>query len=225
MVKLLIKDKRLNKGDKIQLGISYFLQATLIIALALAALEKQWLNLFAISGILILTFLPSILRRSYRVRLPVEMDFIVILFIYSALFLGEIYTYYAKLWWWDILMHGSSGVLMGLMGFLLVYVLNSEEKIHINMKPFFVALFSLAFAITIGVSWEIFEFSMDKSFGFNMQKSGLMDTMGDLIVNFIGALLVSTLGFFYLKNKSLVVDKWIHDFLTKHIPLFGKKLQ
>lgn len=225
MVKLLIKDKKLSQGDKIQLGISYFLQATLIIALFLATYEKQWENLFAISGILLLTLLPSILRRSYRVRLPVEMDFIIIIFIYAALFLGEIHTFFTKLWWWDLLLHSSSGVLMGLTGFLLVYVLNSEEKVHLNLKPFFVAVFSFAFAIAIGVVWEIFEFTMDSSFGLNMQKSGLTDTMGDLIVNFMGALLISLLGFFYLKKQSLTVDKWIHDFLTKNVPLGGRKLQ
>ena len=44
----------------------------------------------------------------------------------------------------------------------------------------------ICFAITIGALWEVFEFGMDQLFGLNMQKSGLLDTMGDLI------------GFFYM---------------------------
>jgi hypothetical protein len=48
--------------------------------------------------------------------------------------------------------------------------------------------------------WEIFEFSMDQIFGLNMQKpmlgdpSGLTDTMWDMIVNLIGAAIVSLSG-------------------------------
>ena len=37
--------------------------------------------------------------------------------------------------------------------------------------------------MTIGVIWEIFEFTMDHVFDLTMQKSGLPDTMTDLIVD------------------------------------------
>ena len=69
------------------------------------------------------------------------------------------------------------------------------------------ALFSFSFAIAIGVVWEIFEFFMDISFGLNMQKSGLIDTMGDLIVDSLGALLASGIGYFYLRIKHTLVFK------------------
>lgn len=220
---LLIKDKKLDKADKIQLVISYILQLSLVAAIIFAAYQENWLNVFAISSIFMFTLLPTIMRRNYRIRLPIEFDFVVILFSYAALFLGEVHTYYTKLWWWDILLHGSSGILLGIAGFLLVYILNNEEQVHCNMKPVFVALFSFVFAIAIGVAWEIFEFFMDSTFGLKMQKSGLVDTMTDLIVNVIGALLVSFLGFLYLKNKRLRMDKAIHRFLTSHHPLLSRK--
>jgi hypothetical protein len=41
---------------------------------------------------------------------------------------------------------------------------------------------------------------MDSLFGLNMQKSGLRDTMWDLIVDALGALVVSILGYLYLKG-------------------------
>ncbi|MDP3733621.1 MAG: hypothetical protein Q8R37_00160 [Nanoarchaeota archaeon] len=221
---LLIKDKKLDQADKIQLGISYFLQLTLVGAILFAIYQQNWLNVFAISGIFIFTLLPTIMRRNYRVRLPIEIDFVIILFSYAALFLGEIHSYYTLVWWWDILLHGSSGILLGIAGFLLVYILNKEEQVHCNMKPVFVALFSFVFAIAIGVAWEIFEFVMDTSFGLNMQKSGLVDTMTDLIINVVGASLVSLLGFIYLKSKTFSMDKMIHRFF-KHPPLLRRKLK
>jgi len=47
---------------------------------------------------------------------------------------------------------------------------------------------------SIGALWEVFEFGMDQIFGMNMQKSGLVDTMGDLIVDAIGAGLAAMSG-------------------------------
>ena len=48
---------------------------------------------------------------------------------------------------------------------------------------------------------EIFEFLVDLALGFNIQKSGLVDTMTDLIVDFIGAGLVGIGAYRYLTKK------------------------
>jgi hypothetical protein len=44
---------------------------------------------------------------------------------------------------------------------------------------------------------------MDQLFGFNMQKSGLIDTMWDLILDTAGAALGAFSGFLYLKGRHL----------------------
>jgi hypothetical protein len=41
---------------------------------------------------------------------------------------------------------------------------------------------------------------MDWFVGTNMQKSGLVDTMTDLIINSFGALAAAIIGYFYVKN-------------------------
>lgn len=72
--------------------------------------------------------------------------------------------------------------------------------IPVSMSPAFVALFTFCFALALDVLWEIYEFTVDALFQTNMQKyaleggealagqAALQDTMGDLIVDFIGAL-------------------------------------
>ena len=50
----------------------------------------------------------------------------------------------------------------------------------------------------MGALWEILEFAIDQTFGTTMQKSGLVDTMWDLIVDGLGALTISILGYGYL---------------------------
>jgi len=56
---LIFKEKRLDKADKIQLIISYFLQAVILGSGIFSVFEKQWLNAFFMLGILILTFAPA----------------------------------------------------------------------------------------------------------------------------------------------------------------------
>ena len=75
--------------------------------------------------------------------------------------------------------------------------------IPVSMSPAFVALFTFCFALALDVLWEIYEFTVDALFQTNMQKyaleggealtgqAALQDTMGDLIVDFIGALAIA----------------------------------
>ena len=207
----LINEKSLTRGEKIQLGVSYLLQLTLIIAILYSIYKHDWLNTFLTSGIFLLSSMPSILRRSYKVRLPVEIDLVVIIFVYASLFLGGMQGYYIRFWWWDVVLHASSGILLGFAGFLLVYILNTQKKIQIHMKPIFVALFSVAFAVLLGVIWEIFEFTMDSFFGLNMQvrQSGVVDTMWDLIMDLSGALAVAVVGYIYMRRERHLVEKVI----------------
>lgn len=221
----LIQHQGLDRADKIQLVISYILQLILLGTIGYSLYNHQWLNTFAVLGILFLTFLPKMLRHNLRVYLPIEFDFLAIVFIFAAIFLGEIHSYYTKFWWWDIILHSSSGFLLGLAGFLAVYILNEEKRIHLQMKPAFVALFAFAFAVMLGAVWEIFEFSMDTIFGVHMQRSGLIDTMGDLIVDTLGALVISILGYFYVRtDKSLIFNRMVHRFVDKNPRLFRKQV-
>ena len=211
-------------GDKIQLVVSYLLQIILLGGGIFSLLEKQWLNAFFMFGILILTFAPAVIRRNYKVFLPVEFDFVSIIFVFLAVFLGELQQYYYRFWWWDIILHTSSGFLIGIAGFLLVYLLNSERRIHSRMNPLFISLFAFAFALAFGALWEIFEFLMDQFFQINMQKGGLVDTMWDLIVDTIGAIVISALGYFYLKKGNfLIFDRMIHRFIDRNPRLFRHK--
>lgn len=213
----LYKDRSLDRADRIQLYVSYALQFILLGQMVLSLLQQNWLPFFLAGGILLLTLVPTVIRRSYEVYLPLEFDLITILFIFASLFLGEIRSYYERFWWWDALLHTASGLVMGILGFALVYVLNRERRTELTMSPFFIGLFSFSFAMTIGVVWEIFEFAMDSFFGMNMQKSGLVDTMGDLIVNTVGALVSSVAGYFYVRGgDSLLLDRLVRRFLERN---------
>ena len=50
-----------------------------------------------------------------------------------------------------------------------------------------IALIATSISIHLGVAWEIFEYFMDTNLGWNMQKSGLDDTMLDMVADSVGA--------------------------------------
>ncbi len=208
------------KIDKIQSYVINFLRLTIIIAIGGSIFEKMWMLLFLSSLILILTFTPSFFEKRYKINLPIEFEFVIILFLYASLFLGEIQSYYTRFWWWDIILHISSGIALGFVGFLILYILYQKNKI--DAKPVWIAVFAFCFAVAIGAVWEIFEFSMDQLFGFNMQKSGLIDTMWDLIVDSLGALLTSAIGYYYIKGKKTpLFTRFLQDF-SKENPQYFK---
>ncbi|MCY6371159.1 hypothetical protein [Clostridium ganghwense] len=196
--------KILKKNYKKEIVLANIMRILLILSMVISIKTQSWLNLFIAISTFVLTYLPYIIARKNGIKLPASFQIVILSFIFAAQILGELGNYYYKFWWWDIMLHTFSGVILGMVGFLLIYILNREEKIDLIMSPFFVALFSFTFALCMGALWEIFEFSMDSIFGLNMQKSGLVDTMWDLIVDSIGALITSINGYFYQKRHQQV---------------------
>ena len=195
--------------------------------LVYSLMEWQWMNSFLTLVILLLTLSPVLLKSKMHLKIPTEFQLLFIIFLFASLFLGEIRNFYERLWWWDVALHTTSGLMLGIVGFLLVYVLNESERVALSMKPGFVALFAFLFAVAFGAIWEIFEFGMDQLFGMNMQKpmlgdpSGLTDTMWDLIVDTLGASFISLLGYIYmLKRQTSFIDAWIHKFIKSNPELF-----
>jgi uncharacterized membrane protein YjdF len=190
-------------------------------------LEGQWLNAFLVTLIMAVILAPVVFRERLPVNVPAELQILALMFTFAALFLGEVRSYYERIWWWDIALHASSGLMLGILGFLLVYVLNESRNIDLHMRPRFVALFAFLFAVSVGTLWEIFEFSMDRIFGTRMQKpmlgdeSGLTDTMWDLIVDTLGALLISIFGWWYMRRGARsFIEVWIQKFIARNPALF-----
>jgi len=74
--------------------------------------EQQWMTAFLILGIISVTLIPLGLRRQYHIHIPAEFQILAVIFVFAILFLGEINRYYEKIWWWDMALHTSSGLLM-----------------------------------------------------------------------------------------------------------------
>lgn len=157
--------------------------------------------------------LPGLLRKKINLEIPSYMMILYTVFLYCAIYLGEVRSFYYTVPHWDTILHAFSGAMFGALGFSFINFLNKTEQVPMNLSPMFVVVFAFCFAITLGVIWEFYEFMADGLLGTNMQKFGLedgtgfigraalKDTMKDLIVDAIGAMIMSIIGYISLKYK------------------------
>lgn len=160
----------------------------------------------------IVMFLPARLDQRYHIVVPDKIQIMYFIFLYLAIFLGEVRNFYYRFPFWDDILHAFSGAMLAAIGLLLINLLNGRKSLHLDLSPAFVALFAISFAVLAGVVWEIYEFTLDGLLGTNMQKfmnyggeilngrAALTDTMSDLIIDLGSASLVGILGYFSLKS-------------------------
>lgn len=155
-----------------------------------------------------------ILSHAHHIMLAV-----ILMFVAAAVLLGETLNMYDTLWWWDDMLHGLSGLIFGLVGLFIMFALNNRTDIRVNAA--FVAVFVICFALAMGVLWEIYEFGLDVFFQTSMQQwnmgsnaivmgrdyqgMGLRDTMSDLILATIGALIAGAVSYIVYGHKRSAV--------------------
>lgn len=167
--------------------------------------------------------LPGLIEHRLRLKIPSKMMIVYVLFLFGAIYLGEIRDFYYRIPYWDTILHTLSGGMLGALGFSIVALLNKTDRVSFNLSAGFVAIFAFCFAVTMGVFWEIYEFAMDGLLGFNMQKfalrdgselvgrAALSDTMVDLIVDCLGALVITISGYLSMVYKT----GWLERLLLK----------
>ncbi|WP_227269511.1 hypothetical protein [Roseobacter weihaiensis] len=195
--------------------------ALLLLAGLVALVLARWPLAFVSFGTLALSLVPPILASRWSLHLPVPFLFATTLFFFASIFLGEALGFYERLWWWDLALHGSSAIGFGLIGFLFVFMLFEGDRFA--APPSALAFITFCVAMTIGALWEVFEFLMDQTFGLNMQKTGLNDTMGDLMINGLGSAIASLTGYLYLVRKSAgYLGRGLAQFITLNKRLYQK---
>jgi len=202
--------------------VVYLIWAVLGLELVLSLINAHYSLAFVALVTLALSLAPVIFAGRFDIELPVHFFAGIVVFTFGTVYLGEASGFYEKYWWWDILLHGGSAIGFGLIGFIFVFILFEGDKYA--APHWALALMAFCIAITIGAVWEVFEFAMDQLFDMTMQKSGLIDTMWDLIVNIIGAGVGAMAGFTYLKGRDRHgLSGMIGEFVAKNRRLFKRK--
>ncbi len=244
------------KKDRLTFAVYVLLRIAVILAMIASCLSGHYENLFVCTLSLVLFLVPAFFEANFGIELPSALEIIILLFIFAAEILGELGSYYVKVPIWDTALHTINGFLCAAVGFSLVDIVNRNERFKFQLSPLFLAIVAFCFSMTIGVLWEMFEFTADMVFKTDMQKDfvvhtissvvldptnsnksviidgitdvavngqslglggyldiGLIDTMKDLIVNFVGAVVFSIIGYFYVKSRGK--NKFAENFIPR----------
>jgi hypothetical protein len=166
---------------------------------------------------------PWVIEVKYKVDIPDVLEFVVLFMLFIAVVLGFLYGFYENVQGFDKFTHTLSGITLSLISFQVIVFLNRYEKVSLTMGAGITAVFSYALSVTLLVIWEIYEFAVDTisymintNIVSNMQKYlwvntssifpqdyGLVDTMIDLILGCIGALVVCIVGFLIIRKQEI----------------------
>ncbi len=190
------------KGERFFWALTLLIRITSVITgIYFLVNPNYWIAGFAFSTF-VASYLPELLEWIFKVRFTEELKFIAVAFIFMCFYLAEGFDWYDVFWWWDVLLHTLSGVIIGTGGFLVVSEFFRRKKVRLS--AFFTAFYALVFALALGAFWEIIEFSIDNIFHATMQP-GLTDTMQDIICDFSGGLIAAIASYYHIKRKNVPV--------------------
>lgn len=159
--------------------------------------------------LLILVWVVPIFEKIFKIKLNFICIVLYLIFITASTFIGTIWGMYNIWYLYDFFTHLISSCLIA----IIVYNIFISFKSNQNIK--LVWLFFIVFSLTMacGCLWEIWEFSVDRLLGLNTQRfqdiqgndfigyRALIDTMTDIIANFIGAVVGSCVSVILNKNR------------------------
>lgn len=203
--------------------LKYIFILMTIIAIVLNIIGQEWIILSSSFLTLFMFLMPDLYSKWAKIHIPALLKFIILVFIFASMYLGEIHSYFYRYSWWDSMLHVISAMFWGFVGFILIYTMNKNKKMDDYLSPGFIAFFTFCFSLTMSVIWEIMEFIVDSGFGGNMQKArdlhiatgimdtrlGLFDTMRDIVVDAVGALIFAIVTYRHLKiDKKKINAAW-----------------
>lgn len=167
-------------------------------------------KIFEVVLMIIIALTPFIFERFAHIRIPKGLKAGLIAFCFSALILGDVADFYGKYIWWDLLLHGLSGILLGIAADTILNNVCKNIKTDTKVQPplTFTVMWIICFVLAIGGLWEILEYVTDGMLGLNSQqflqsggtfddtiplhgREALKDTMEDMLMNLIGAVVLA----------------------------------
>ena len=213
------KPKKISKGllaEYIVFGITLacFVFAVIYFLISPGGHDGYVLGILQRLGMIILIFLPMILERIFKFKFPVFFNISIYIFFIIAVFIGTFMDIYSVFRHWDTVLHGLSACLFGLLSMCLVCVWFKNRD---DISPLFLLIFAFCFSIAIEAVWEIYEYTVDAIIvGYNAQRyiengvelvgrAALYDTMKDIILGAIGALIAGIIcAICQKKNKNFL---------------------
>lgn len=217
----------MNQQKKIQLAFTIFGGAVFIFNIweyAVERLPRKEMTVILIECLagIALIYLPQIFRKVLKLEIPKATVYFYWFFLLISVFIGTCLHVIRFLNGWDKVLHTVSPMVLTALGYGLICMFLKKAKIS-DTSPWLFLLFGFAFAGLCGVFWEFWEFLCDQFFNMNLQRyldspdssgppligrAALMDTMGDLFTNTVGALLMGIFAGFQAKGNAAYFENY-----------------
>lgn len=138
--------------------------------------------------------------KTFITRVPYRIQTMLNVLICFGVVVGTTVNKFTTFDYIDIPEHYLAGFIATAGSYDLAVIIQDKRPKDKVLSPALAAMFALAFGVTLLVGWEFYEFTMDRLYGLNLQRSyfyteaGLIDTMVDLIFGAAGSLT----GMFYM---------------------------
>ena len=161
-----------------------------------------------IISIIPVLLIPFFIDKIFNIKIEPEIELVYLLFIFVSQFLGGSLNFYKNISFYDKAIHGISGVMTSILAIVILVKTKSysQNPLWVNI------LFIICVTLSVAALWEFFEFINDNIFNKDAQKvfkTGVDDTMLDMLSAFIGSIIFSIIYIIEDKiNKNLLVKKF-----------------
>jgi hypothetical protein len=205
----------MKKATRIELLLRLLFIILSLVSAVQSYLVRDWVSLASAGLTILFLLLPPVVEKILRMRLPMSFRWIWLGFIIASMYLGELHSFFYRIVLWDIILHTLSAMLLAYIAFLLLYVLTGSSDLKDKVSPLLAAIFVFSAPVALGAVWELFEYAADMIFGVNMIKAiapgdltrfydyqrGFLNSLHDLLMDALGALVTAACSYFYLQGK------------------------
>ncbi len=169
--------------------MSFFLKLVIAVLALVAFLRVEYVWFIGISFALFLTLVPTILERDFKMKLPLIFDIAITVSVFLHV-IGGYQDFYDYVPFYDHFTHFVSAATVSLIGVTLLYDLAFHVRI-VKLPPLGFGIFTVLFAMSMGMVWEFLEWGFDLMVGTTLQR-GLYDTMLDLLFDTVAGIVIGT---------------------------------
>ena len=158
------------KENKINASILTLFFLFVLTSLIYFLIDNNFRNVFLCCIFSIIPLFCYFVEYKFKMKFP-PLFLGGMIFVGIGALLGSCYNVYQYIPIWDTILHGTTGFMIPCLGFALMNLLVKDMS---GAKRFYACLiFAIGFSLSITVIWEVFEYTINTFFGFDM----LTDTM------------------------------------------------
>ena len=204
-----------SNSERARISLSTIIKIIVILSVAYALYFNLWRILFINLLLLVLIFVPTIIRKQCKVDIPTEFEIILLIFVVVSFFLGDYRGLVIQIFF---------GFALGFVGFALMLIIYLNSKIKPNY--FLIFLFSISFSIALGAISELLKFYLKYYFKYQFSVGDYTYAITSLTLVTIGGLIASLSGYVYMKgHKTKIMQKLVNRFKKKNPNLFIQRAE